>query len=99
MNKYRHYLLCYGIIPLLMVNEYLERNEMYEECRDLISAIQSINQYLGKDRLPMKRSKYLAIDIKWTIKKMGLNEENIMSKSESYRNEILNELGFLNNNY
>ena len=96
-NTYKSFLFKYGIIPLLLVNDFLEENEFYEECGKLIGAIVEVNHILKKDRLPVKFSNHLKLDIEWTIVKMGLDIENaysIIQKSQLYKGIILEELGF-----
>ena len=90
--KYFKELTSYGIIPSLLALEEFERREDYEVCQKMIETIKYLNSLLKKDRLPMKFTPMLKIDVKWTIEKMGLSSDNILDRSQEFKDIVIKQI-------
>lgn len=49
MNKYRKYIFNYGILSVLHVLKHYEEQENYEECAEIINAINYLNETLDAE--------------------------------------------------
>ena len=74
-----------------MVLEYFESVENYEECKNIVDAIKSINESIG-----MKLSTTLTDEVIEEVKseyiKLNMDEDNLYDNSCCYAATILNDL-------
>jgi len=91
IKKYRTYLFQYGILSVLMVLEYFESVENYEECKNIVDAITSVNESIG-----MKLSTTLTDEVIEEVKseyiKLNMDEDNVYDNSCCYAATILIDL-------
>lgn len=92
-KHYRLYIFIYGILSVLMVLEFFELSENYEECQKIVDAIREQKHQLGIE-LPTTISREVIHSLIDEYKKHNLNERDLIEHSMYYSSLILDELGY-----
>lgn len=93
-QNYRLWIFEYGIVSILMVLEYFQSTEQYEECQKIIDAIKEQNEKC-KLELPTILTQEVLSDIisEWTnIFKKVYSEDFVIRSSVFYASIILDEI-------
>ena len=85
---YKSLMFKYGILTVIFILEYLEKEEYYEECATIMSAIKENSKYLNF-KFPTKYSEETMKTVIETYKNFGLTGRNAEINSREYSLEII----------
>lgn len=90
-KHYRKYMFMYGILSVLLVLEYYEFEEEYEECQKIIDAIKEQEKALEITLFTTITTETIQEVIE-TYKKFNLTGKNAIENSKYYSTLILKEI-------
>lgn len=91
VNKYRSYILLYGILAVLFVLEYFEYEEQYEECQKIIDSIIEHEKEFGI-KLSTRMNDAIIKDVIGSFQNLHINKEDLLESSRYYSNIIIDSI-------
>ena len=91
IQKYRSYIFSYGVLTLLYVLEHYEHIENFDECHNIVSAINQLKIEHDLPELPTRRSDEFLKKVIESYKHFNLTGENADNNSRHYAYKIIKE--------
>lgn len=89
--NYRKYIFMYGIISIILVLEFFEQQEDFEECQIIVKAIREQEEIIGA-KLYTRITEDCIKDVTKSYKKYNMTGENALENSKFYATKIIKEL-------
>lgn len=98
MNKYKKYYYTYGILTLLYVLDYFESIEDYEECNDILKAIEYTSILTEEPNFTRLSNQaiddYVLLFNEYSSGKKEITKEDIVNTCKIYAELIIIEILF-----